>query len=136
MRLTENNESLSLVSKHFPEQKPERTGFSCRERVAMAALAILGISLIAAGSLLFVVAGWTAMPLLNVIFSLIVLGAVMLGAVLGKFLTVVKQPKQLSSKEFFIEEGGQKMAEIAKEESALAVRQALEEMEAILQSAS
>lgn len=136
MRLTENSESLSLVSKHFPEQKPERTGCSCRERVAMAALAILGISLIVAGSLLFVLAGWTAMPLLNVIFSLIVLGAVMLGAVLGKFLTVVKQPKQLSSKEFFIEEGGQKMAEIAKEESDLAVRQALEEMEAILQSAS
>ena len=98
MRLTESSESLSLVSKHFPEQKPERTGFSCRERVAMAALAILGISLIVAGSLLFVLAGWTAMPLLNVIFSLIVLGAVMLGAVLGKCLTFVKQPKQLSSK--------------------------------------
>ncbi|QHP83413.1 hypothetical protein [Chlamydia suis] len=102
----------------------------------MAALAILGISLIVAGSLLFVLAGWTAMPLLNVIFSLIILGAVMLGAVLGKFLKFVKQSKQLSSKEFFIEKRGQKMAEIAKEEGDLAIRQAQEEMEAILQSIS
>ncbi len=81
-------------------------------------------------------AGWTAMPLLNVIFSLIILGAVMLGAVLGKFLKFVKQSKQLSSKEFFIEKKGQKMAEIAKEEGDLAIRQAQEEMEAILQSIS
>lgn len=108
MRLTESSESLSLVSKHFPEQKPEKTGFSCRERVAMAALTILGISLIVAGSLLFVLAGWTAMPLLNVIFSLIVLGAVMLGAVLGKFLTVVKQSEQLSSNEFLLRRGAKK----------------------------
>ncbi|MEB2681036.1 hypothetical protein INQ93_03755 [Chlamydia suis] len=84
----------------------------------------------------FVLAGWTAMPLLNVIFSLIILGAVMLGAVLGKFLKFVKQSKQLSSKEFFIEKKGQKMAEIAKEEGDLAIRQAQEEMEAILQSIS
>lgn len=76
------------------------------------------------------------MPLLNVIFSLIILGAVMLGAVLGKFLKFVKQSKQLSSKEFFIEKKGQKMAEIAKEEGDLAIRQAQEEMEAILQSIS
>lgn len=112
----------------------------CSERIAVLALGILSILFIVTGAALFIGAGWTTLPMIDVVVTLVVFGSVMLGAVLTRISSYGGEPKKVSLDRFVLENDRQgfldkqRLADISKEEIALAKQQIEEEKEVILHS--
>lgn len=66
----------------------------CSERIAVLALGILSILFIVTGAALFIGAGWTTLPMIDVVVTLVVFGSVMLGAVLTRISSYGGEPKK------------------------------------------
>lgn len=67
----------------------------CSERIAVLALGILSILFIVTGAALFIGAGWTTLPMIDVVVTLVVFGSVMLGAVLTRISSYGGEPKKV-----------------------------------------